>query len=114
MLVTWQSKHGHDSTEFTIIMANHNFATEVIDLRKIKAQPMTAVGEANHSTAVRAEQSANWPQSQSQQRVNQRKAMGGGAKHRRVEDLQRPDTMAAKWLQRVRANVTINRSPTHS
>jgi hypothetical protein len=26
---TWQSKHGHDSTEFTIIMANHNFATEV-------------------------------------------------------------------------------------
>jgi Na+-driven multidrug efflux pump len=49
MFVTWQSKHGHDSTEFTIIMANHNFATEVIDLRKIKAQPMTAVGEAAQS-----------------------------------------------------------------
>jgi hypothetical protein len=49
MFVTWQSKHRHDSTEFTIIMANHNFATEVIDLRKIKAQPMTAVGEAAQS-----------------------------------------------------------------
>jgi hypothetical protein len=60
-------------------MTNHNFTTEVIDLRKIKAQPITTVGEAvlggsgsgkyqgtvNHSTAVHAEQSVNWPQSQS-------------------------------------------------
>jgi hypothetical protein len=129
MFVTWQSEHGHDSTEFTIIMANHNFATEVIDLRKIKAQPDNSgrggVGRrwfrkiSRHSQSQHSGSGRTKRQLAPEPVVTKSKSEEDNGEEERSTDASRICKGQTLWQRNgyraVRANVTtINRKPMHS